>query len=201
MSAGLLAANAGDVVQFVIVAIIILISLIARYLAQVRNVRPPAPPPARRRIPQDQEVAKQIDEFLQRAAQRARPQRATPPAAPPPAVPVETAAEEPVGGRIGRRVREDLDTSDFRRRRAQMGEEVQQADKDFQQRVGQTFTSEVSRLTMRPLAAADVPAAGPEPADTAAEPLAGGTPLASLFSNPESIVSAIILSEILRRPE
>jgi hypothetical protein len=158
-------------------------------------------------------VAKQIDEFLQRAAQRRRPARSAPPAETPPPVTAEVVPDEPVGGRIGRRVREDLDTSDFRRRGTQMGEEVLQSDKEFQQRVGQAFSGEVSRLAKRPGEAAAPPeAVGAEPAQvaaagvpgeagSAAESVAAASALAGLLSSPDSILNAIVLSEILRRPE
>ncbi|MGA2069517.1 MAG: hypothetical protein ABSG86_31485 [Thermoguttaceae bacterium] len=201
MSGLLLAARGGDIFEFVVVAIIFLFAAAVRWLAQARNVAPPRPRP-----PPDQAVAQQIDEFLQRAAQRRRPGRPAAPAQTPPPVTAEVVPDEPVGGRIGRRVREDLDTSDFRRRGTQMGGEVVQSDKEFQQHVGQAFSGEVSRLAKQPGEAA-------EPAETAAEetaPAAATGPvaaplaqpaLAGLFSSPDSIVNAIILSEILRRPE
>jgi len=200
MSGDLLAVHVGDVFELVVVAIIILFASVVRWLAQARTL---GPPPGRPRRPPDQEVAKQIDEFLQRAAQRRGPARSAPPAETQPPVTAEVVLDEPVGGRIGRRVPEDQDTSDFRRRGTQMGEEVLQSDKEFQQRVGQAFSGDVSRLAKRPgEAAAPLEAVGAEPAQmAAAEPVASASVLAGLLSSPDSIVNAIVLSEILRRPE
>jgi hypothetical protein len=215
MSGELLAVHAGDVFELVVVAIIILFASVVRWLAQARNVAPPPRPrpPGRAPRPPDQEVAQQIDEFLQRATQRRRPARSAPPAETPPLVTAEVVPDEPVGGRIGRRVREDLDTSDFRRRGTQMGGEVLQSDKEFQQHVGRAFSDDVSRLAKRPGEAAEpLEAVGAEPARTAAagapgeagsaaESVTAASALAGLLSSPDSIVNAIVLSEILRRPE
>jgi hypothetical protein len=209
MSAAFLAAGAGDAFEVVIVVIILLVATVVRLLGQARTLKPPQGLP---RPPADRGVQQQIDEFLRRAAERRGadgPAAGSPPAPKPEPVVAEAVPDEPVGGRLLRRVQEDLDTSDFRRRGAQMGEEVTQSDKDFQQGVGKAFSGEVGRLAKRPGETAVPTQAVGEPAavqitdtDTAAEDEQEAAPvLASLLSSPDSLVAAIILSEILRQPE
>ena len=117
--------------------------------------------------------------------------------------------DAPVGGRVGQQVQTYLDTSEFRRRSEELGGEVAQSDQQFTQQVGQAFSGEVSRLASRPGEAAqpvevvDIEAAGPEYLSRPtldALPLAGSG-LAELLGSPENIAQAVIMSEILRRPE
>ena len=90
-----------------------------------------------------------------------------------------------------------------------MGGEVVQADQQFTKHVVQAFSGQVGRLAGRPGETAEPPevmggiAAEPENAarptlDALPEP---GSGLASLLGSPANIAQAIIMSEILRRPE
>ena len=125
--------------------------------------------------------------------------------------PVELVADDDVavGGRVGKQVQKYMDTSDFRRRSEALGGEVAQADQQFTQNVGQAFSGKVSRLASRPGEAAlpvevvMAEAAGPEylsrpTLDALPE---AGSGLADLLGSPENIAQAVVMSEILRRPE
>ena len=126
-------------------------------------------------------------------------------------LPAEIVADDdaPVGGRVGQQVQTFLDTSEFGRRSEELGGEVAKSDQQFTKQVGQAFSGEVSRLASRPGEAAqpveviDVEVAGPEYLSRPtldALPLAGSG-LAELLGSPENIAQAVIMSEILRRPE
>jgi hypothetical protein len=151
-------------------------------------------------------IQEQIDEFLRRAAQRRGG-----PAVVEQAQPVELVADDdaPVGGRVGKQVQSYLDTSAFGRRSEELGGEVAQSDQQFTRQVGQAFSGEVGRLASRPGEAAqpvevvEIEAAGPEYLSRPtldALPLAGSG-LADLLGSAENIAQAVIMSEILRRPE
>jgi hypothetical protein len=179
-----------------------------RALTQSRGGQPQGLP----RPPADSSVQQQIDEFLRRAAERRSSDRhaaSSPPAPTAEPVTAEVVPDEPVGGRMLRRVQEDINTSEFRRRGAQMGGEVLQSDKDFQQGVGKAFSGEVSRLAKRPgetalptEAVGETAAVQVTDTDTAAEEEQEAAPLlASLLSSPDSLVGAIVLCEIFRQPE
>jgi hypothetical protein len=208
MSAPVVLAAAGDgavfLVKILAVMLIFLGPAIWRLLTQAQGAKPPQGPPR----PKDAGVQQQIEEFLQRASQRrgvGRPAVSPPPPAAAEPVVAELAPDEPVGGRLLRRVQEDINTSDFRRRGEQMGGDVAQSDKEFQQGVGKEFSDEVSGLAKRPGETAmpvDTTATESEEAvvKAAAETVATST-LGGLLDSPESLVSAIVLNEILRRPE
>jgi hypothetical protein len=189
----------GVVIVFIIVPLIGVVASKLRELAQPANPLPPD-------RGQSGRIQEQIDEFLRRAAQR----RGGPPAAAEPAA-AEAVAEDdaPVGDRMGQQVQKYMDTSDFRRRGEEMGGEVAQADQQFTQNVGQAFSGEVGRLASRPgqsaqpLEVADAEAAGPEflsrpTLDALPE---AGSGLGDLLGSPENIAQAVIMAEILRRPE
>jgi hypothetical protein len=191
-----------------IVFVFIIIPLIGVVASKLREIsQPPGPMPTARN--DSGRIQEQIDEFLRRAAQR----RGGPAGAAPKAAKVAEAIvvddDAPVGGRVGQQVQSYLDTSEFRRRSDELGGEVAQADQQFTKQVGQAFSGEVSRLASRPGEAAqpieviEVEAAGPEYLSRPtldALPLAGSG-LAELLGSPENIAQAVIMAEILRRPE
>jgi len=205
MNGGVLLAAGDTLVTIVIVIMFIIISLIRMAASKMREMVQAANP-----VPPDRNqsgrIQEQIDEFLRRAAQR----RGGQPAAAEPE-PAETPAEEdaPVGGRVGQQAQKYLDTSDFRRRSEELGGEIAQADQQFTQHVGQAFSGEVGRLASRPgeaaqpVEVAEVEAAGPEylsrpTLDALPE---AGSGLADLLGSPANIAQAVIMAEILRRPE
>jgi hypothetical protein len=205
----LLAALDVVLIKAVVVMIIFFLAGIAKLLANLQKIQPPAgrPRPSR---PVPPDVAEEIEEFMRRAASRrnaqgtrpASPPPATPPAAEP--VPAEVVAGQPVGGQVEEHVKKYLDAQDFSRRSQELGEEVVQADREIDQRLHEVFDHRVSRLELVPGEAA-APAFAAETAEPTEAPAAGSTPLATglldLIGNPESLRQAIILNEILYRPE
>ena len=207
MNGVVLLAAVGDLFAIGVVIVFIVIPLIGAMASKMREIGQPANPlpPGRNNSGRIQE---QIDDFLRRAAQRRGGQ---PVAAEPKPLEVEIVADDdaPVGGRVGQQVQKYMDTSDFGRRSDELGGDVAQADQQFTKQVGQAFSGEVGRLASRPGETAQltdvvaVEAAGPEYLSRPtldALPVAGSG-LAELLGSPENIVQAVIMAEILRRPE
>ena len=193
-----------DVVTIGFLIVFIIVPLIRMVVSKMREMVLPTNP-----LPPDQNgsgrIQEQIDEFLRRAARRGGQPVVEKP------LPVEVLAEEdaPVGGRVGQQVQKYMDTSDFRRRSEALGGEVAQSDQQFTQKVGQAFSGQVGRLASRPGEAAqpmevvEAEASMPEYLSRPtldALPIAGSG-LAELLGSPENIVQAVMMAEILRRPE
>ena len=195
-----------DLLSIIFVIIFIVIPLIRAMTSRMREGAQPANPvpPGRR---EGGRVQEQIDEFLRRAAQR----RGGQPAAATAPQPAEAVAEEdvPVGGRVGQQVQTYMDTSEFRRRGEELGGDIAQADQQFTQQVGQAFSGKVGRLASRPGETAqplEVASAEPSGPEYLARPTLDALPeagsgLAEFLGSPENIAQAVIMSEILRRPE
>jgi hypothetical protein len=115
----------------------------------------------------------------------------------------EAVDDEPVGDEVARQVKSYLDTGDFSRRSQQLGEEVVQSDQQFENRLQQTFGGEVSRLANRPGESAAAPE--PELVEASGESVslvaAGAAGLAYFLADPDNLRQAIVLNEVLRRPE
>ncbi len=145
----------------------------------------------------------EIEEFLRRAAQPRGRRPAARPAAEPAAV-QEDVHNHPVGAGMPEHVGERLDRSEFQRRSDQLGGEVAQADEQAQERLHQVFDHQVGQL-------AETPGESPAtPQSSSAEELEGRTAelpstaaagLAALFSNADNIRQAIVINEVLTRPE
>lgn len=174
-----------------------------------RPQRPAAQGPAPQR--RGGNVEDEIGEFLRRAAQRRGGQQA-PAQVPatrqtgPPAMAQAVGpgrgpvTEVPSGEDVLVHVREHLDTGDFDRRAAELGDEVAQADEQIDERLHETFDHDVGRLAGRPGEPRSDTAGEPE--DRMAElPSAAAVGLAAMFSNAQNIRQAIVISEILTRPE
>ncbi len=208
----LAAVNPDVVVKIVVLLLIFVVPAIGRLLATIRQMKQPPvgrPRPARPVAP---DVAEEIEEFMRRAAQR-RNTQGTQPASPPTPMPAaaeplraEVVAEPPVGGQVEEHVKKYLDAEDFSRRSQALGEEVTQIDRDIGEHLHEVFDHQVSRLEVVPGEAAASPTAA-EPSELAeAAPVAAVVPLVAngvldLVNSPESLVQAIILNEILHRPE
>ena len=156
----------------------------------------------------------EIGEFLRRAAQQRQGQPAPPPrpagrphVAQPAGqqfVEAEVVRQPAIGDGIKQHLGEYLDAEEFRRRAAELGEEVAQTDDQIEQRLHAKFDREVSRLAGRPGESADAPRVEPaeEPEDRLAElPSTAAAGLAAMLSNDVGIRQAIVLNEILTRPE
>ena len=189
----------------IVVVFFLIIPLIGVLTSKMRDaMQPPRQtPPGQQGGPRIQE---QIDEFLRRAAQR----RSGPGGAAEQPVDAEVMDDddEPVGDRVVRQSNKFLDASEFGRRAEHLGEEVVQSDQQFTQQVKQGFSGEIDRLSARRGETAEPTKVQGEPADAEdpsrptldALPVAGSG-LGALLGDSDAIVQAIIMSEILRRPE
>jgi hypothetical protein len=203
-----LLADVGEVIGIVIVLLIFVVPTIAQMLAKMQPPqRPPGGGPRKVAPPgSDPSVQSEIDEFLRRVSERRGRTRATP--APPrrPETPVQAElvqpppADEPVGAGVGKQVATYLDTEEFSRRTAQLGSDVVQADADVNQRLKQDFGHDVSQLAKKPGEAA-APSVADETAAAPAAAVGAMAGLLTLLGDPEGIRQAIVLNEILQRPE
>jgi hypothetical protein len=201
-----------DVVRIAVLLLLFGAPIVSRLVVKIKQI----PPPAKRPIPPQPvplDVADEIEEFMQRAAKRqlspkgerrVASEQSSPAATVAEPIRAEVVAEKPVGGQVGDHVRKYLDEQEFSRREDALGKEVAQADKEIDQRLHQTFDHRVSELEAVPGEAAAPPIAyePPDLVGTAADiPASFATGLLDLVGNPDSLRQAIILSEILHRPE
>ena len=152
---------------------------------------------------------------MRRAAAKPRPRRTPGPIRRPPQpqlrpqvekpVQAQVVSDEPVGAKIGKEVERDLDTQEFSNRTDQLGSEVTQAVGEIDQHLHQVFDHHVSNLELLPGEAAAAPAAVGALELTEQSlldiPATFATGLTDLLVNPESIRQAVVLNEILHRPE
>ena len=189
----------GILIVFIIIPLIGVIVSKLRELVQPANQAQAGPGDSAR-------IQEQIDEFLRRASQRRGGQPAAEPAAPPAA---DAEDDAPMGDRMNQQSRKFMDTSEFGRRSEQMGEEVVQADQQFTQQVQQAFSGDVGRLSSRPGESAqrmEVAETETVEAENSSRPTLDALPeagsgLGELLGSPDNITQAVIMSEILRRPE
>ncbi len=187
----------------------------------------PKPNPAQRPVPAD--VADEIENFLRRAQERRagakrprevapqadrptrQPQRQPVPAeavpaeaVPNEAVPNEVAELKPLDERVEDHVQRYLNEDEFTRRGTSMGKEVvDDVTRDIDQHLQQVFDHQLGDLGAG--SAAAQAGSGPTASSQFAAPVAadssGGIEWADLFANPDSMRQAIVLNEILTRPE
>jgi hypothetical protein len=123
-------------------------------------------------------------------------------------VAAEVLDDDQVGTGVGQQTQQYLDTSEFRRRSEALGGEVVQADAQFTQQVRKAFSGDVSKLSTRRGESAAAPevveadvVADDDSRPTLEAPPAAGSGLADLLGSSDNIAHAVIMSEILRRPE
>jgi hypothetical protein len=202
------AVDLGPLIKIIVLILVFVVPVIGQLLAKIKQIPPPEkrPIPPRPALP---EVNNEIEEFLRRKAQR-RPAESPRPAKVQPQMPTaepvlaEAVAQHRVGGQVSEHVTKYLDEQDFSRREVELGKEVAQADKEIDQRLRQKFDHRVSQLETVPGEAAAPPVAyePPDLVGTSANiPASFATGLLDLVSDPESLRQAIILNEILHRPE
>jgi hypothetical protein len=210
----LAAVNPDVLVKIVMLFLIFVVPAIGRVLVTIRKTQPPPAVRPRPPRPVAPNVADEIEEFMRRAAERRKVQGTQPAPVPTPtptptlAEPLrsEVVAEPPVGGQMEEHVKTYLDAKDFTRRSQELGEEVAQVDRDIGEHLHEVFDHQVSKLEIAPGEAAAA-AEGAEPAELAEASSAGvvappsTNSLLDLVNNPESLCQAIILNEILHRPE
>ncbi len=198
-------------ISWILILLFILVPAVGQMLAKMRQV-PPAgggPRPAR---PVPADITDEIETFMRRVMGEKAPEAKAKPAPRPEPRPVVLTveqpvqavviAEEPTGEEVDKHVKTFLDAREFTDRSSRLGGEVVQADEQFEEHVHQVFDHTLGQLGQ---AVKEVPAAAPM-AD-----LSGTAPVempptvavgwAAMLSNAESVAQAIVLSEIIRRPE
>jgi hypothetical protein len=210
-----------QLIKLIVVVAFLTIAGIGKLLTKLQqknppigNARPPEPPIRA-------QGADEIGDFLQRAAEARRAQRPRP-SRPPQARPAQVravqarpaaenpvqaqvVADRPVGGKIGQQVEQDLDTREFTQRTTQLGSEVAQSDRQIDEHLHEVFDHYVSKLELVPGEAAAAPVAvGPAELSGAAQPDAPAlflSGLTDILTDPDSLRQAVVLNEIIRRPE
>jgi len=204
-----------DVIVILIIVFGIIVPLVMQVVEKLKQAQQKAAGggqqqrPARPQRPA--EVEDEIGEFLRRAAERrqgrqpARAQAAPRPAQPPrrlvPQQPVEALLVEEPSPRVelSQQVERDLDTRKFADRAKQTERRAERAQRKAEQHAHQVFDHPVGHLT-------DSPAA---PGETGAPPVALGAEvgpglaagLPALLASPVGLRQAVVLTEILQRPE
>jgi len=103
--------------------------------------------------------------------------------------------ERPVGGRVSEHVDQYLSSDEFGQRAHQLGQEVSQADQRVEEHRREVFDHQVGTLSNKEESmSAERPVAEEFPMTTAAG-------LAALLADTNSIRQAIVINEILTRPE
>ena len=204
-----------DVIGIIIFILVIVVPAIARMLNKAQQQQrgggpPPGPPQGGQAGARHGNVEDDIGEFLRRAAERRGGAAAAEP--PPPVrqqpldmpVVAEVAEEAPLGGQLREHVGEYLDSSRFQRRASELGDEVAQADRLTDRRLHQKFDHEIGQLSGTPGESAEPlrTVESPEPEDRTSEfPPTAAVGVAAMLRDVETIRQAVIISEILNRPQ
>lgn len=209
----LFAAGNDALIELAVILVIGILTGIGKFMGMAQRAQqgqPPAPDARPPEQPIRAGAADEINEFLQRAAkarkgEQVRPVRRAqlrPPVEKP--VQVEVVGDTPVGVKIVQQVEKDIDTREFTQRSAQLGSEVAQADKQIDEHLHQVFDHRVSKLEAVPGEAATAPVAiAPELTEQSLLdiPATFATGLTDLLADPDSVRQAIVMNEILHRPE
>jgi hypothetical protein len=108
---------------------------------------------------------------------------------------------------VGTPLTPSISTADFERRTERLGDRVEQADDAMEARLHAVFDHGLGDLSSRPATVATAeytpaPEETPTPGDAdAAAALAAATSLAARLRSPQGLREAIVLREILERPE
>ena len=116
---------------------------------------------------------------------------------PPLAAEIVEPARPPVGQGLGEQVARDINTADITRRVGELGQETSRATAKLDQQIHETFDHQLGNLRRQSKAEAAEPEATREPA----LPITSAAGLSVLLSDAESLKQAIILNEILQRPD
>jgi hypothetical protein len=211
-----------DLIWIVLVILFVVVPAIGQMLAKAkqgqagRGGAQPGPPGQQQ--PQ-KDLADEIGEFLRRAAQKRgagagqpqaqqqrpqqqRPQQQRPqqqrPAPKPVQVEVIEPERPPVGEGLKQRVAQDVDTTKFKTQAAGLGRVAAQSEAKTKERLRKKFDRKLGQLERKRSAVEE--AASPEDG-TLFIPATGAAGLAALLSEPQALRQAVVLHEILKRPE
>ncbi|MCE5301823.1 MAG: hypothetical protein LLF97_01790 [Planctomycetaceae bacterium] len=206
-----LAISVDQIIQIVVILLVLVVPVVVQWLAKLQKISPPnqRPNPPR---PRPTELTQEIDRFLRRAREKSEATTSTSrpamaPKTPAPAAisksePAPVSTPKPVGGQVGRHVDQYLDEPQkFERREASLGQEVAQVDQTIDQHLRHVFDHRISQLAAVPGEAAASPLADESPGQAVETSDAPVIELLQWLSDPDSLRRAIVLNEILHRPE
>jgi hypothetical protein len=208
----LLAAIDPFLIKVIVVIVVMSIAAINKLgkaaSAQQRKPARPAAPPRPRPQPGRGQVEDEVSEFLKRAAEKRAGRPVETPKPEPPRrlieigasdlVEVQAIEEPPTGAAVAQHVRQHLDTREFTARASHLTT-VDRADEAIESHLHQFFEHQVGHLaSQRPVEPALEGQSGTAP--TTPDVTAPAEYLVSLLGNPQSLRSAVILSEVLQRP-
>lgn len=198
----------GDWIGVLVFIVIAIISILSQVLGKAKEAPRPRQRPRRpvqagggQRAP-GQNVDDEINDFLRRAAQRHRGQ--VQPEAVDELVEADLVEDQPVGDGMKTHVDEYLDTQEFERQSAELGRRVVSAEQQLEGQIRQKFQHEVSGLaakkgeTAMPPGDLELP---PITETVRSMPPTVAAGLAAMLSDTQNIRQAIVLSEIINRPE
>jgi len=205
----LAAFGVADLIQVLVILLVFIVPVIGQLLKRIQQA-PPAGGP-RPQPPAPDGVADEIEDFLRRAVgqrdvQNARP-RPAPQVAPPVEQPVqaEVVAALSVGERFDQRTKSHLGGDQFGDHASQLGNNVSRAGQQADQHLHQAFDHKLGQLATTPDKTAPPPAEVESPEDSEAVPVevppTFSVGLTALLASADSLPQAIMLSEILNRPE
>jgi hypothetical protein len=199
-------------IKYLIILTFVTLPAIGRMLAKMREQRNMAQGPARPKPVPGQPERSEIEEFLRRASRGAAGQsdmeRQQPARRPPATTSLSTRAqpleaqvidEKSLGGHVGDHVKSYLDSSDFKRRTASLADDMAEADEKRVEHLHEVFGHQVGQLG----ADATPTIASQESVSAEAPAVAAGPAfdLVGMFGRPDKLRQAILLQEILQRPE
>lgn len=168
----------------------------------------PPPAPQRNAPPEQAKLSTEIEEFLRRASEKRREKAREVQARPRPVPRTLRPADEPVeaevvetgppGERVAKHVEQHLTTRSFTQRASHMVDDILEADVERKQHEQQVFGHHIGRLEDTSTGS-QTPPQSAESAKVAATAAVGS--LAALLKSRESVRQAIIINEILNRPE
>lgn len=161
--------------------------------------------PARQARPQQQARPAQAGLPPRPAQTRAKPRRPARPRAavprraqPPVTAEIVEPARPPVGQGLSEQIARDINTADMSRRTSTLGKETRQATTKLDRKLHKTFDHQLGSLQSQ---TAETQAAESQAAREPALPITSAAGLSVLLSDVESLKQAIILNEILQRPD
>jgi hypothetical protein len=177
-----------------------------------RPLRPPQPPAVREQTSSQSQLNAEIEQFLKRANDRRgdSSRREAAPAARAPKAPPKPPADKPIDvqplerremSSVAASVEKHLSNRTFTQRAEHLADDIVRADQEMEQHLQKSFghrvgtLSDVQKPTVSQTPATDNETAVVVGAGSAARAIAG------LLSDPNNVRQAIILNEILQRPE
>ena len=196
-----------ELVKVIVVLLIMIgagvVQLLNKAKEQAKGQGPAGPRPVQ---PRSKPLEDEIGEFLRRATQKRRGSAPpTPPSAPArmsaptpplrrsePVVQAETVGS-PSGADVVEHVRKHLDTAEFSRREEHLADEVAQADEKMDEHLRGVFDHRLGQFAQ---SSADTGQSGTPEAFSV-----GAAALIALLTTPQTVRQAIVINEILQRPE